>query len=167
MISSIGKIVLKKSISYCNKAKNYYICALKHGKVSEWSNEQSWKDCIRDDCIEGSNPSLSAKQTVFNAVKNGLSVLSVIPAPKLNRKLSFLRYFPQVFLCQLAPNSHGNIRGMCSNNEVLRAELMGRTSVCQVRCLLAFHKKLSSINFFCLVSLFSSIFLSFIIRFFK
>ncbi|OOG19117.1 hypothetical protein BWD42_03985 [Sphingobacterium sp. CZ-UAM] len=50
--------------------------------MSEWSNEQSWKDCIRDDCIEGSNPSLSAKQTVFNAVKNGFSVLSVIPAPK-------------------------------------------------------------------------------------
>ena len=62
MISSIGKIVLKKSVSYCNKAKNYYICALKHGKVSEWSNEQSWKDCIRDDCIEGSNPSLSAER---------------------------------------------------------------------------------------------------------
>gem|GEM_PF-2444845 len=29
--------------------------------MSEWSNEQTWKVCIRDDCIEGSNPSLSAK----------------------------------------------------------------------------------------------------------
>lgn len=37
-----------------------YICTPK-GEMSEWSNEQTWKVCIRDDCIEGSNPSLSAE----------------------------------------------------------------------------------------------------------
>lgn len=36
------------------------IFAHDHGEVSEWSNEQSWKDCSRGNRLEGSNPSLSA-----------------------------------------------------------------------------------------------------------
>ena len=31
------------------------------GEVSEWLKEHAWKVCIRQKCIEGSNPSLSAK----------------------------------------------------------------------------------------------------------
>lgn len=42
------------------------IFAHDHGEVSEWSNEQSWKDCSRGNRLEGSNPSLSAKQKTHN-----------------------------------------------------------------------------------------------------
>ena len=31
------------------------------GEVSEWLKEHAWKVCIRQKCIEGSNPFLSAK----------------------------------------------------------------------------------------------------------
>ncbi|PRD56237.1 hypothetical protein C5749_02935 [Sphingobacterium gobiense] len=51
-LNSIKKLVL---------GEKYCIFAIAFGKVSEWSNEQTWKVCIRDDCIEGSNPSLSAE----------------------------------------------------------------------------------------------------------
>ena len=41
--------------------RDYSIFAvLKFGEVSEWSKEHAWKVCIRQKCIEGSNPSLSA-----------------------------------------------------------------------------------------------------------
>ncbi len=30
--------------------------------MSEWSKEHAWKVCIRQKCIEGSNPSFSAKR---------------------------------------------------------------------------------------------------------
>ena len=33
-----------------------------YGEVSEWSKEHAWKVCIRQKCIEGSNPSLSANR---------------------------------------------------------------------------------------------------------
>ena len=41
--------------------RNYFTFAIQFpGEVSEWSKEHAWKVCIRQKCIEGSNPSLSA-----------------------------------------------------------------------------------------------------------
>ena len=47
--------------AFCNTEKIEYLCEPIFGEVSEWLKEHAWKVCIRQKCIEGSNPSLSAK----------------------------------------------------------------------------------------------------------
>jgi hypothetical protein len=55
------------------------------GEVSEWSKEHAWKVCIRQKCIEGSNPSLSAhfgiktKQKPANQMIAGFCILIETP----------------------------------------------------------------------------------------
>ena len=49
-----------------------YLCAC-IGEVSEWLKEHAWKVCIRQKCIEGSNPSLSAK--TIEKLAEGLAFL--------------------------------------------------------------------------------------------
>src|SRR5690606_12243953 len=46
--------------SFPNQRKSC-IFVTNSGEVSEWLKEQTWKVCIRDDRIEGSNPSLYAR----------------------------------------------------------------------------------------------------------
>jgi len=50
----------------------YFCTPQKYGEVSEWSKEHAWKVCIRQKCIEGSNPSLSADSK--NQSKNKLII---------------------------------------------------------------------------------------------
>ena len=49
------------------------------GEVSEWLKEHAWKVCIRQR-IEGSNPSLSARQSLnYLIVKAYLLLIFIIP----------------------------------------------------------------------------------------
>ena len=54
------EIILRQEQAFCYTKKMEYLCAC-IGEVSEWLKEHAWKVCIRQKCIEGSNPSLSAK----------------------------------------------------------------------------------------------------------
>jgi hypothetical protein len=52
--------------SFANSLKKRRRDFKETGEVSEWSKEHAWKVCIRQKCIEGSNPSLSAKFNMKN-----------------------------------------------------------------------------------------------------
>ena len=54
------EIILRDNTWFCYTEKMEYLCT-RSGEVSEWLKEHAWKVCIRQKCIEGSNPSLSAK----------------------------------------------------------------------------------------------------------
>ena len=56
------------------------------GEVSEWSKEHAWKVCMRQKCILGSNPSLSA---IKKPLRSGFIIFEE------NRKLVF-RFFEKI-----------------------------------------------------------------------
>ncbi len=50
-----------------NKKKNTFALEKKNnqGEVLEWLKRHAWKACIRQKCITGSNPVLSARKAVM------------------------------------------------------------------------------------------------------
>jgi hypothetical protein len=40
------------------------------GEMSEWFKEHAWKVCIRQNCIRGSNPRLSATKFIEYCIKS-------------------------------------------------------------------------------------------------
>ena len=55
------------------------MCPLK-GEMLEWLKRHAWKACIRQKCIRGSNPRLSAdmKKVSLNTVTIGMSYRAVL-----------------------------------------------------------------------------------------
>ena len=45
---------------FANFKNFFYFCAPKRGEMLEWLKRHAWKACIRQKCIGGSNPRLSA-----------------------------------------------------------------------------------------------------------
>ena len=45
---------------FANSKNFFYFCAPKRGEMLEWLKRHAWKACIRQKCIRGSNPRLSA-----------------------------------------------------------------------------------------------------------